>query len=71
MLKFPSETKRYFTNCFSLISLLISSTISGSFLLNVASKLNELITNLISFIKSVIIFKITHSVIIANRLIRS
>ena len=45
MLKFPSETKRDFTNCLSLISLLISSTISRSFLLNVASKLNELIFN--------------------------
>jgi hypothetical protein len=41
MLKFPSETKRYFTNCLSLISvMLISSTISRSFELIVASKLN-------------------------------
>jgi hypothetical protein len=43
MLKFPSETKRYFTNCFSLTSLLVSLTISRSFELNVAFKLIELI----------------------------
>ncbi len=40
-------------------------------MLNVASKLNNLIINLISIIKSVIISPITHSVFIASKLNRS
>jgi len=41
MLKTPSESERYFTNCFSLIDVnQASSTISESFLLKVVSKLS-------------------------------